>query len=1087
MRNITRCSRRLRRTGIAALLAFVFVAAAHVPNGAAWGAEQSPGRAQGPALNEPRSGESKGPALSEPRRGESKGPLDPALFASLRWRSIGPARGGRSIAVAGSSTRPLEYYFGATGGGLWKTADGGVTWRPVSDRFFRTSSVGAVAVAESNPDVVYVGMGEVALRGNVIQGDGVYKSTDGGRTWSHAGLEKTMAIGRIRVHPSNPDVVYVAALGNPYGPNPERGVFKSTDGGKNWTRAHFVDERTGAVDLGMDPKDPDVLYAGFWEVFRTPHSLSSGGPGSGLFKTTDGGRNWTKLTGNPGLPKPIWGKVGVSVSGADSKRVYAIIEAADGGVFVSDDAGATWRLTSDDRRLRQRAFYYTRIYADPVAKDTVYVLNTGFYRSTDAGKTIRSIRVPHGDNHDLWIASNDARRMINSNDGGANVSTNGGESWTDQDYSTAQFYNVFTTAHVPYHVCGAQQDNSTACISSTGTGSLYPVGGGESGYIAPDPQDTDVFYAGSYGGLLTRINRRTGEQRAINVWPDNPMGYSSGDITQRFQWTFPIVIAPTDPDTLYATSQHVWRSRNEGQSWERISPDLTRHDPSTMGPSGGPITLDQTGVETYATVFTLALSSLNGDVMWAGSDDGLVHVTRDGGRNWQNVTPADLPEFTRISLIEASPHDPATAYLAGNRYQRSDRAPYVYKTNDYGRSWMKIVNGIPSDDFARAIREDKKRRGLLFLGTETGVYVSFDDGANWQSLRLDMPVTPVHGIQIKEGDLVIGTHGRSFYVMDNIGVLRQATRETTNEPVVLFDPSDATRSVSRAVTIDYFLKEPTDKVTIEILDGGGRSIASFTGTPEPEGERADRERTADEEEEDRPRNAPPPRPTVRKGMNRLAWDMRYQGARSFPNLILWAASVRGPLAAPGKYQVRLTANNISTTHDFVIRRNDALKTVTDADLQEQFTLAKQINDRVNSANEAVLRIRHLKTQIAERNGKAGDPSIQSAGDALSARLTEVEGEIYQHRNRSSQDPLNYPIKLNNKLAALQGIVENGDNRPTAQAYSVFKELSGLLDVQLARLQSVVSSDLAAYNKLLAAKKVDPVKDVVPPATATSQP
>ncbi len=583
--------------------------------------------------------------------------MDPALFGGVRWRSIGPARGGRSQAAAGSAARPREYYFGAAGGGLWKTTDGGLTWRPVSDRFFKTSSVGAVAVSESNPDIVYVGMGETELRGNVIQGDGIYKTTDGGKTWSHVGLDKTMTIARIRISPTNPDVAFVAALGDPYGPNPERGVFKTTDGGKTWTKVLFRDEKTGAVDLSMDPKNPDTLYAGFWEVFRTPYSLSSGGPGSGLFKTTDGGATWTELTGNAGLPKPIWGKIGVSVSGADPNRVYAIIEAAEGGVFLSDDAGVTWKPVNEDRRIRQRAFYYTRIYADPKTKDTVYILNTGVYRSTDAGKTLRSIRVPHGDNHDLWIAPDDPARMINTNDGGANVSTNTGETWTGQDYPTAQFYNVFTTTHVPYHVCGAQQDNSTACVSSTGQGDLYQVGGGESGYIAPDPLDPDVFYAGSYGGLLSRINRRTGESRMVNVWPDNPMGFSSGDITERFQWTYPIVFAPTDPKTLYVTSQHVWKTTNEGQSWQRISPDLTRHDPSTLGPSGGPITLDQTGVETYAVIFTLAPSAVDGKVIWAGSDDGLVHVTRDGGATWTKVTPPDLPEFTRISLIEASPHD----------------------------------------------------------------------------------------------------------------------------------------------------------------------------------------------------------------------------------------------------------------------------------------------------------------------------------------------------------------------------------------------------------------------------------------------
>jgi photosystem II stability/assembly factor-like uncharacterized protein len=822
-----------------------------------------------------------------------------------------------------------------------------------------------------------------------------------------------------------------------------------------------------------------VLYASLWEVFRTPHSLSSGGPGSGLFKTTDAGATWTELTRNPGLPKPLWGKVGVTVSGADSNRLYAIIEAADGGLYASDDAGGTWKLVNDDRGMRQRAFYYSRVYADPKAKDTVYVLNVSFYRSTDGGKTTRTISVPHGDNHDLWIAPNDPNRMVQSNDGGANVSVNAGASWTEQDFPTAQFYNVFTTAHVPYHVCGAQQDNSTACLSSAGGGNLYPVGGGESGYIAPDPEDTDVFYAGSYGGLLTRVNLRTGERRAINIWPDNPMGYSAGDIKERFQWTFPIIVSPTDPNTVYATSQHVWKSTNEGQSWTRISPDLTRADKSTLGPSGGPITLDQTGVETYATVFTLAPSPNDGNVIWAGSDDGYVHVTRDGGATWQKVTPSGLPEFTRISLIDASPHDAGTAYLAGNRYQRADRAPYVYKTADYGKTWTKIVRGVPGDDFPRAIREDPKRRGLLFLGTEAGVYVSFDDGAQWQSLRLELPVTPVHGIQVKGDDLVIGTHGRSFYIMDNISVLRQVSRTTTTEPVVLFDPADAVRSVSRGVFVDYYLKQ-AGPVSIEFLDGEGRAVRTFTSAGGPaEGRGTDPAPPQAEEEEEggggRGRGGAVARVSARAGMNRFTWDMRYPNAKDFPGLIMWAGSTRGPVAPPGRYTVKLTAGGTTKTHEFQIRRNETVASVTDADLQAQFALAKEISAKLTLANEAVIRIRDLKAQIADRVAKAGTDTIKAAGQGLSDKLTDVEGEIYQHRNRSSQDPLNYPIRLNNKLAALQGTVESGDSKPTDQSIAVFKDLSTRLDDQLARLDAVVKRDLAEFNSALVAAKLEAVK------------
>jgi photosystem II stability/assembly factor-like uncharacterized protein len=998
--------------------------------------------------------------------------VDTSLFAGLRWRSIGPNRGGRSQAVSGSTSRPHEYYFGATGGGVWKTTDGGLTWRPMTDRHLKTSSVGAVAVAPSNPDVVYVGMGETELRGNIIQGDGVYRTTDAGKTWTPLGLEKTRAISRIRVHPANPEVVYVAALGDPYGPNPERGVFRSKDGGRNWERVLFRDAKTGAIDLVMDPRNPDVLYAALWEVFRTPHSLSSGGPGSGLFKSSDGGATWTELTRNPGLPPPLWGKVGVAVSGADTNRLYAIVEAKDGGIFMSDDAGASWKLINDDRRVRQRAFYYSRIYADPAAKDTFYILNVQMFRSADAGKTLRNIAVPHGDNHDLWIAPDDPKRIINANDGGANVSLNAGESWTGQRYPTAQFYNVITTNHVPYHVCGAQQDNSTACVPSTGSGDdLYDVGGGESGYIAPDPLDTDVFYAGSYGGLLTRVNRRTGEERAINIWPDNPMGYPSSGMTQRFQWTFPIVIAPTDPRTLYATSQHVWKSTNEGQSWQQISPDLSRHDPSTMGDSGGPITLDQTGVETYAVVFALAPSSVDGSVIWAGSDDGLVHVTRDGGKSWTKVTPPDLPEFARVSRIEASPHDAATAYVAANRYQRSDRAPYVYRTSDYGRTWAKIVNGVRPDDFARSIDEDPKRRGLLFLGTETGVYVTFDAGGTWQPFSLDLPATPVHGVAVKDDDLVIGTHGRSFYVMDNINVLRQIGRDTTSEAVVLFAPAAAVRSVSRGVAIDYYLKQAADRVTIEVLDAQGTLVKSFTG-PAPAPASSERGAAAPEGGgRGGPRQGPAP--PARQGLNRFTWDMRYPDATTFPGLIMWAASVRGPAAPPGEYQVRLTAGGVTRTQRFTIARNPRFRS-TDADLREQFTLASEISAKVSAANGAVVRIRSLKDQIADRSGRANDPAIKTAGDALAAKLTDVEGEIYQHRNRSSQDPLNYPIKLNNKLAALQGIVESGDYRPTDQSHAVFKELSGRLDAQLARLDALTTGDVAAFNRQIAAKGLAPI-------------
>lgn len=1020
------------------------------------------------------------PALAQ-RAAATQGALyDTTLFAgALEWRNIGPNRGGRSIAVAGSASRPLEYWFGATGGGVWKTTDGGNTWSPVSDGHFTSSSVGAIGVCEANPDIVYVGMGETELRGNIMQGDGVYRTTDGGKSWTRLGLEDTHAIARVRVHPWNCDRVYAAALGHPYGPNEQRGIFRSDDGGKTWQKILYRSDRVGAVDLALDPSNPDVMFAAFWDVFRTPWSLSSGGPGSGLFKSVDGGRTWTEITKNPGVPEAPLGKIGVSVSGADPKRVYAIIEAKEGGVFRSDDGGATWERVNEERRLRQRAFYYTRIYADPKDRETVYVLNTGLYRSTDGGKTYRPIRVPHGDNHDLWIAPNDPQRMINSNDGGANVSFNGGETWTAQNYPTAQFYHVITTRHFPYHVCGAQQDNSTACVPSKGWRHLvnprgdfreflYAVGGGESGYIAADPENPNVFYAGSYGGLLTRYDHATGQERNIQVWPENPMGHSAQDIRERFQWTFPIVISPVVASVLYVGSQHLWRSTDEGQTWERISPDLTRADPRTMGPSGGPITLDQTGVETYATIFTIAPSRHEANTIWVGSDDGLVHLTRDGGRNWANVTPKDLPEFSRISLIEASPHRPGSAYLAANRYQLDDRAPYLYRTDDYGRTWTKIVTGIPMGHFVRAVREDPKREGLLFAGTEHGVHVSFDNGGRWQPLSLNLPDVQVPDLIVEENDLVIATHGRSFWILDNIAPLREMTPQVAQASVHLFQPVDPVRSVDAGVTVQYYLKGPAQKVTLEFLDADGKVLRSF------EGSSADTVRTERAEE---PQFGPPqrePRVPARAGAHRFVWDLRYPGPTTFEGMIFWAAGRQGPKAPPGTYQVRLTANGQTMTRSFRIKMDPRLEGVSAADLQAQFELALQIRDRVSQANEAVVRIREVKKQLEDRASRSDREPVRSLARSLEERLSAVEREIYQVRLESNQDPLNFPIKLNNKIAYLLRVVESAEARPTAAAQEVFRYLSAQLDEQIQRLQRELDDGLPQLNRELQAQGLEPV-------------
>ncbi len=1017
--------------------------------------------------------------------------VDPSLYSGMRWRSVGPARGGRSLAVGGSESRPLEYWFGATGGGAWKTTDGGSNWAPMTDGKITSSSIGSLAVCQSNPDVVYIGGGETQLRGNIIQGDGVYKTSDGGVKWDHlADLRDSQAIARLRVHPTNCDIAYAAVLGQIYNEHPRRGIFKTTDGGKTWRRTLFRDAKTGGVDLSIDPKNPNVIFAALWEAHRTPWSMSSGGPGSGLFKSTDGGDTWTEISKNPGLPTGLWGKVGVSVSGADGNRVYTIIEnEAAGGLYLSDDAGATWKLVNGNRNMRQRAFYYTRVNADPVDKDTVYVLNVQFFKSVDAGKTTTTIRVPHGDNHDLWISSTDNQRMIEANDGSANVTWNGGQTWTGQDIPTGQFYNVFTTRHVPYHICGAQQDNSTACVGSqanpgAGEGSLppifYAVGGGESGYIAADPRDTQVFFAGSYGGYLSRLDRDTGQQRAVNIYPNNPMGYSSKDIKERFQWTYPIVFSPLDPRTLYATSQHVWRTTNDGQSWERISPSLARSDPKTMEASGGPITRDQTGVETYAVVFTLAPSRQDVNTIWAGSDDGWVHVTRDGGKNWERVTPPDLPEFARISLIDASPHQNGVAYLAANRYQMGDRKPYVYKTADFGKTWQKIVAGIPDMDFPRVVREDSKRRGLLYVGTEHGIYVSFNDGATWQSLKLNLPTTPVHGIISEERDLVIGTHGRGFYVLDNIGVLRQATPQLTSNPLFLFEPFSPMRGRDRNVTFDYFLSKEAPEVKIEFLDASGTVLRSFTGTPK-------QDKPAAEANANPFFGGGPPRVTTAPGINRFTWDMRYEGATVFPGMIMWAAQPqRGPAAPTGKYTVRVTANGETTSRDFTIALDPRLvaESISEADLLEQFTLSLRVRDKVSEANQAVIDIRNVRQQITERLQKVTGRrknEIQKLADAVLVPLTAVEEEAYQVRNRSGQDPLNYPIKLNNKIAALAGVIESADNKPTNQSVEVFNELSAQLDAELVKMKETLAKQLPLLNAALKREKLDAVDPKAKPA------
>jgi len=1017
-------------------------------------------------------------ARAQPTADEPRTTVDLSRFKALSWRNIGPQRGGRSLGCTGSPGRPDEYYFGATGGGLWKTTDGGNTWFAVTDGQVTSSSVGAVAVAETNPDVVYIGMGEMQLRGSITQGDGVYKSTDAGKTWRHLGLAQTQAISRIRLHPTNPDVVYVAALGHPYGDNEERGVFRSKDGGNTWQKVLYKSPKAGAADLVIDRRNPNVIYASLWQVYRKSWIMWGGGPDSGLYKSTDGGDTWSELTENPGMPAPPIGKIGVSVSSADPNRVWAIVEAKEGGVFRSDDGGATWTRTNEDRKLRQRAFYYTRIYADPFDRNTVYCLNTGFYKSTDGGKTFDiTIRPPHGDNHDLWIDPNDPKRMINANDGGANVSLNGGETWTEQDFPTTQLYHVMATSDVPYHVCGAQQDNTTVCVPSDGWenvqargpghGWYYAVGGGESGWINQDPKDPDIFYAGSQGALITRYDRSNGQIRDIQIYPRFFSGEPASALPDRWQWTFPIMFSPVDPRVVFATSQHLWKSANDGQSWEKISPDLTAADPETLGPTGGLITMDMNGPEIYGTIFALAPSYHDLNTIWTGSDDGRLHLTRDGGKTWQNVTPPDMPKHSRVEIIDECRHRPGTAYVAANRYQMDDREPYVWRTRDFGKTWTKITNGVKPGHFARAVREDPAREDLLFLGTEHGVYFSFDAGDHWESLQLNLPDTPIRDLVVKDGDVVLGTHGRGFWILDDIEPLRQWKADIAGAPLTVFEPAAAVRGVSRAA-IQYYLKDDVDKVVVEILDETGKIVRTIVGTPE------DEKKPKGEESFFGP--PPPPPPTVRAGLNRYNWDLRYPGATTFEGIIIWSARPElGPKAPPGRYQARVTAGGQSQTVSFAVKMDPRLKGVTATDLKEQFELASKIRDKTSQANEAVIRIRKVREQVNARLAKSKDRELAQAAKGLLNETAAIEQELYQVQNRSSQDPLNFPIKLNNRLASLQRSVETGDARPTDGAYKVLEELSSELTGHLAQLEVVLTSDLTAVNTRLTRLKLEPIQ------------
>jgi photosystem II stability/assembly factor-like uncharacterized protein len=1008
--------------------------------------------------------------------------VDSMFYATTKYRLVGPFRGGRSGAVAGSYKDKNTFYFGATGGGVWKTTDGGNNWKNMTDKYFG-GTIGAVAVAPNNESVLYVGEGENTLRGNVSEGlGGIWRSNDGGRSWKNIGLKEARHIIRIIIDPQNPDHVWVAAMGHLFGPNNDRGVYKTTDGGKTWKRTLFVNNNTSCSDLVMEPGNPAVLYAGMWHVRRTPYSMESGGEGSGLYKSTDGGETWKNITTKKGLPAGTWGVVNVAIAPSNTDKIFALIENAKGGLFMSEDGGETWVLTSSDSNIRQRAWYYNKVFVDPQNEDLVYCLNVEMMRSYDGGKTFKSVATPHSDHHDLWIDPEDSKRMIVADDGGAQISFNAANSWsTLNNQPTAQIYRVTTDNSIPYRILGAQQDNSTVRIKSRSNNPAgitesdwEPTAGAESGYVVADPLNPDVVYGGNYGGYVSRLNHKTGENRAVNVWPDNPMGAGADVQKYRFQWNFPIFFSPNNPKRLYVAGNHLFMSENEGQSWEMISPDLTTNDKSKQASSGGPITQDNTSVEYYCTIFTAAESALEKDLLWTGSDDGLINVSRDGGKNWKNVTPPAAGKWMMWNCIDTDPFKKGTAYFVGTKYKLDDFTPYIFKTEDYGNSWKLITSGIDKMHFTRTLRADQKRPGLLYAGTEYGMYISYNDGASWKKFQLNLPEVPVTDLIIKNNDLVVATQGRAFYVIDDLSMIQQKTDALPQQSLKVFAVNDAYRAEgggrrgqrnrkavvhnagenpASGVVFNYYLKKALDssKVAITVFDKQNKPIKTFSKKAKEVADKID----------------------YSTGLNQFVWDELYTPGETVEGLILWNGGVGAIKAAPGKYMARFRFEKDSVDVPFVIKPNPNYS-MTEADYDNQVSFLLQIRDKFNEVQKGIKNIRSLRTQMSDftsRMGKSGTKEIKTMADSISKRLTTVEEALYQTKSKSGQDVLNYPIRLNDKIAGLYGVASSGENPPSRQVKEAFADLSRQSDVQLDKLKRIMTTDIPALNKLILAGQV----------------
>jgi photosystem II stability/assembly factor-like uncharacterized protein len=1002
---------------------------------------------------------------------------DSLLFKELKYRLIGPFRGGRSGAVAGSFKNKNTFYFGASGGGVWKSSDGGSNWKNISDKYFG-GSIGAVAVAPSDETVLYSGEGENTLRGNVSEGlGGMWRSDDGGRSWRNLGLKDSRHIIRIVIHPKNPDIVWVAVIGHLFGPNNERGIYKTTDGGKTWKHTLFINNQTGISDLAMEPNNPSVLYAGSWRVLRTPYSLESGGEGSALWKSIDGGDTWTNISAKKGLPKGDWGIVGVAIAPSNTDKIYALVENEKGGLFVSTDAGETWTLTSSDNNIRQRAWYYTKIFVDPANENLVYCPNVNLMVSKDGSKTFSSIRTPHGDHHDLWIDPEDGKRMIVADDGGAQISFDAGTNWsTYYNQPTVQVYRVSTDSAFPYHVLGAQQDNSAFRIKSRTYGDaitnadMENAAGAESGYIVADPLNPEITYGGNYMGMLERLDHKTGESRLINVWPVDNIGAGADAAKYRFQWNYPIFFSPNNPKRLYAAGNHLFVSENEGKSWEIISPDLTTNDKSKQVASGGVITKDNTGVEYYCTIFTAAESQLEKDLLWTGSDDGFVHISRDAGKNWENVTPANAPKGIMWNCVDVDPFKKGAAYFVGTKYKNDDYTPYIFKTEDYGKSWKRIDNGISRMHFTRCLRADKKKPGLLYAGTEYGMYISYNDGVAWKPFQLNLPVVPITDLTIKNNDLVVGTQGRSIYILDDLSVVQQQDATVMAKALHVFSPAPSYRMESsggfgapqtnrntgenppKGVVIPFWIKDAPDslKAYAIIMDSSSKVILTDSSTGKDS------------------------KLTIKPGLNSYMWNMQFpEGEKQPEGLIIWNSTKMTPLAVPGNYTIKIKAGIDSAESPFTIIADPNYK-VSQAEYQEQFSLLIKARDKFSETMKALKNISDLRKQMTDysaRIGKDFPKDIKTQMDTISKKLTVVEEALHQTKAKSGQDVLNYPIQLDDKLGGVYSIAASGYGAPSKQVKEAYETVAAQIDAQLNKLKAIINIDLPKLNSMIREKNL----------------